>query len=297
MKQLIVIAGPTASGKTDLAIEVAQHLQTEIISADSRQCYREMTIGVAKPSTEQLNTVPHHFINSHSIHETVSAGAYERYALNILDELFATHDHVVVTGGTGLYIKALMQGIDEMPETNPLILQELETNYRLHGLDWLQQQALVSDPGLENHPEFQNPARLLRALGFFLSTGYSITQFRKGKTQSRNFDILAYAIDIEREALYKRINFRVDQMMKAGLLEEVSQLIDFKSLKSLQTVGYQELFTYLEGNASLEASIDKIKQHTRNYAKRQVTWFKHQGNFHWQRPEGLVTHILKSLGT
>lgn len=295
MKQLIVIAGPTASGKTDLAIELARSLNTEIISADSRQCYREMSIGVAKPSPEQLSAIPHHFINSHSIRDTVSAGIYERYALAKLEALFQLHEQVVVTGGTGLYLKALLHGIDVMPETNPALLQELEDHYKQHGLAWLQQQAIDTDPTLKNHPEISNPARILRALGFFLSTGYSITEFRKGQKQERNFDVVAVAIDIEREALYRRINFRVDEMMGSGLLDEVSQLTVFKSLKSLQTVGYQELFAYLEGKISLDESVDQIKQHTRNYAKRQITWFKHQDDFHWLQPEDALTHILSSI--
>ena len=291
MKKLIVIAGATASGKTDLAIQIARHFETEILSADSRQCYIEMNIGVAKPSPEQLNEIPHHFINSHSIHEDVSAGKYERYGLNVLEKIFSKKDMAVCVGGTGMYIKALCEGIDEMPATDPLIQAEVEENYKQYGIAWLQQEIEKTDPNFFSKGEIENPARLQRALAFSLTTGKSILKFQQNMIKERPFKITKYAIDIEREILYKRINQRVDEMIDDGLIDEVKGLIQYKNLKSLNTVGYAELFNYVDGNSSLEESISKIKQHTRNYAKRQITWFKNQSDFRWMSSEDILDEL------
>ena len=295
MKTLIVIAGPTASGKTDLAIEVARHYQTDILSADSRQCYREMSIGVAKPTEEQLHSVTHYFINSHSIHEQVSAGMYERYALEKLNHIFSKNDVAVCVGGTGMYIKAICEGIDEMPEVDPNIYLATESEFNEKGIDWLKEEVSKTDEAFFNQSETENPARLLRALTFSRSTGKSILDFRTKETKKRDFAIVKYAIDIERELLYQRINTRVDMMMDAGLLDEVKGLVPFRNLKSLNTVGYAELFNYFDGVWSLEQSIDKIKQHSRNYAKRQITWFKHQGNYHWLKAEDIAKDAFNIL--
>lgn len=280
MKTLIVIGGATASGKTDLAIEVAQYFNTKILSADSRQCYREMNIGVAKPSEAQLQKIPHFFINSHSIHEEVSAGSYERYGLNILNQIFEDHDYAVCVGGSGLYLKALCEGIDEMPEVNEEIAKSVEEQYSKQGISWLQSEIRKHDFAFFQEGEIQNPNRLIRALVFKLSSGESILHFRKKQAKPRNFLIKYFAIQMDRDLLYARINARVDQMMADGLEMEARSLWEYKNLKPLQTVGYSELFDFFEAKCSLEQAKDKIKQHSRNYAKRQITWFKNQQQYH-----------------
>lgn len=279
MKKLIVIGGATASGKTAWAIDVAKHFSTEIISADSRQCYQELNIGVAKPSQEELESVKHHFINSHSIHQEVSAGEYERYALQAMHTIFENNDYAVCVGGTGLYIKALCEGIDEMPKVDELVKQEITHQYEKNGLIWLQKEVQKNDPNFFAQAEQDNPMRLLRALIFYKSQGESILNFRSKSAKERNFEVYYFAKNIQRDLLYERINIRVDTMMYDGLLEEVKTLKSFEHLNSLKTVGYQELFDYLNGHCTLENAIDKIKQHTRNYAKRQLTWIRHQQNF------------------
>ncbi len=294
MKTLIVIGGATASGKTDIAIEIAKHFHTEILSADSRQCYREMNIGVAKPDTHQLNEVKHFFVNSHSIHEEVSAGEYERYGQNILEGIFQKSDFAVCVGGTGLYIKALCEGIDDMPPVNKKIDIEVNINYQLHGIRWLQEEMVKHDPFFFEQGENQNPNRMIRALVFKLSTGESILKYRKKTIKKRDFAIKYFALGMPREKLYERINMRVDNMMADGLEEEVKSLIAYKHLKPLQTVGYTELFDYFEHKiSSLPEAVEKIKQHTRNYAKRQITWFKHQNDYIWVQPN--YENIIQAL--
>lgn len=295
MKRLIVIGGPTASGKTALAIQLAKHYQTEIISADSRQCYREMNIGVAKPSLEELAAVTHHFINSHSILEEVSAGVYEKYALDLLTNLFIHHDVVICVGGTGLYIKALCEGIDEMPSIDEQIKQEVSTQYEKFGLSWLQKEVKKLDPVLFANIDQQNPHRLQRGLVFFLSTGQSITKYQQQATKSRPFDILQFNVEIERQILYQRIEDRVDAMILAGLEEEARSLLPFQQLKNLKTVGYQEFFDFFNGQITRDEAIVKIKQHTRNYAKRQITWFHHQSNFIEIQPHSSFENVIETI--
>lgn len=295
MKTLILIGGPTAGGKTALALQLARHLHTEILSADSRQCYRELTIGVAKPTPQELQCVPHHFINSHSIHEECSAGQYEHFALKTLQALFQQHDTVVCVGGTGLYINALCEGIDEMPAVDKAIQQNLEKEFAEKGLPWLQQTLQQADPLAYAQVDTQNPMRLLRALSFVQSSGRSITEFRQKKVKQRDFRILPFVLAPDRDLLYERINRRVDDMMREGLLEEVRGLLPFEHLKSLQTVGYTELFTYLKGACTLERAVELIKQHTRHYAKRQLTWFRHQTTFQWLTPQTAFDQILAAL--
>ena len=279
MKKLIVIAGPTASGKTDLAIQLAQHFKTEILSADSRQCYQELGVAVAKPNEAQLQSVKHHFINSHSIYDDVSAGEYERFGLAVLDEIFTKNDTAILVGGTGLYIKAICEGIDEMPAIDETIKKEVEADYQKNGLSWLQNEVKNTDPDFYAVGETENPMRLMRALTFKLSTQKSILAYRNSTIKKRPFEIEKYVIDIEKAALYKNINDRVEHMLTQGLVTEAEALYPKKHLKNLQTVGYTELFSYFDGNCDLPFAIDKIKQHTRNYAKRQVTWFKNQGQY------------------
>lgn len=283
-KIVFLIAGPTAVGKTSLAIQLAKHFKTEIISADSRQCYKEITIGVAKPSIEELQQVPHHFINSHSVHDTVNAASFEKYALNIADKLFQEHDHVVMVGGTGLYIKAFCEGMDVIPLVNEDIRRELQDNYQHMGMGWLQQQLQLHDPLFAATGEMQNPQRMLRALEMVLTTGQSILHFRKGVKQQRSFNIIKIGLELPREELYHRINHRVDMMMQNGLEEEARSVYPLRHLNALQTVGYRELFDYFDENMSLETAVAKIKQNSRHYAKRQLTWFKKDTELKWFHP-------------
>ena len=277
----ILIVGPTAVGKTAVAVALAQLFQTEIVSADSRQCYREMNIGVARPSVEELAAVPHHFIASHSIHEEVNAGVYETYALEKAAAIFKQHAKLILTGGTGLYIKAFCEGIDDMPNIDPSIRQALNHNYETKGITWLQEEVAKRDPLFWQIAEQQNPHRLLRALEILEGTGKSITQFRIGKKVERPFRTVKIGLEMERGALNDRINYRVEQMMQQGLLDEVRILYPFKHLNALQTVGYQELFDHLDGKISYNKAVELIQQHTRQYAKRQMTWFKKDSSIHW----------------
>ena len=282
-KTVILITGPTASGKTSLAVSVAKHYNTEIISADSRQCFIEMNIGVAKPSAEELAAVLHHFINSHSIHEDVNAATFAQYANETAAKIFATHDVLVMAGGTGLYIKAFLEGLDEIPGISAEIREDILKQYELKGLEWLQEEVRVADPDFYSKGENKNPQRLMRALEVKRGTGRSIKDFHRssGSGAIEKYTISKYAIDISREQLYENINNRVDKMIKDGLVEEARTLLPFRSLNALQTVGYSELFDYFDQKISMDAAIDKIKQNTRNYAKRQMTWFRKDKGIEW----------------
>lgn len=284
-KTVIIIAGPTASGKTALAVRLAKHFNTKIISADSRQCYRELNIGVAKPSPEQLQEVQHFFIDSHSIQDNVNASSFEQYALTVSEELFAENDRVVMVGGTGLYIKAFCEGLDDIPAIDPSIREEINTLYNEHGLPWLQLEVQKLDPWFWSQAEQQNPQRLMRALEVIMGTGESIMSFRSSATVQRPFDIIKFALDVPREDLYRNIEHRTDQMIRDGLLFEVRELENSKHLNALHTVGYTELFEHLEGKTDLPTAIQEIKKNTRHYAKRQVTWFKKDPNYQWIPPD------------
>ena len=276
-----VICGPTAVGKTAIAIALAKHLRTSIVSADSRQCYTEMSIGTAKPSPKELAEVKHYFINEFPVTESLSAADYEKLALGYLDEIFKTSGTAVVCGGTGLYIKALCEGLDEMPEADEEMSAEIIEQYKLGGMEWLREAVENEDPAFYESSESENPARLIRALIFKRSTGESILEYRTGEKKPRHFQIVKIGIELPREILYERINKRVDIMMEQGLLDEAKGLYPHKHLKNLQTVGYVELFDYLDGKYSLQEAIAKIKQHTRNYAKRQLTWFRKDQEVKW----------------
>lgn len=277
-KTAYIVMGPTASGKTAFAIALAQHFNTEIISADSRQCYAELSIGVARPSLQELSTLPHHFIASHSIHEKVDVAVFEQYAISKAEDLFQTHDQIVLCGGTGLYINAFCNGIDDIPEIEADIRQQVEARWKEAGIQGLQEWVASVDPIFwEQTQEPDNRVRLMRALEVKLATGNSILTFQKGHKATRAFEIKKIYIDWPRETLYQRINQRVDLMIAQGLLDEVKQVFPYRHLKALQTVGYQELVDHLEGKTSFDQAVALIKQHTRNYAKRQVTWFKKQG--------------------
>jgi len=283
-KTVIIIAGPTAVGKTSIAIEVANYFRTEIISADSRQCYKEMNIGVARPSPQELLQVKHHFIASHSIHEKVNAATFEQYAIKKSNELFEKNDVVILTGGTGLYIKAFCEGMDEIPEVPEVVRNEIVERYNQHGLPWLQEQVRHLDPKFFEAGEIKNPHRLMRALEVFKATGKSILDFRKGKKVKREFNIIKIALQLPKEDLHRNIETRVDKMMEMGLSQEVRSLIPYQHLNALQTVGYKELFDYFNGQIDLQPAIDLIKRNTKQYAKRQATWFKKDNQYQWIAP-------------
>ena len=278
---IFIICGPTAIGKTAFAIELAQALSTEIISADSRQCYKELGIAVAKPSAKELAMVPHHFINSHSIHDNVNAGVFEAYALQKAASLFEQYSSIVMVGGTGLYIKAFTEGMDAMPAIAPAIRAHVIADYEQNGLAWLQAQVQEKDPAFWEQAEQQNPQRLMRGLEFLLSTGTSILNFRKAEKKQRPFKVVKIGLELPREILNQRINLRVDQMVDQGLIEEARQLMPFQNNNALQTVGYQELFAHFNAEISEPLALEQIKQHTRQYAKRQMTWFKKETSITW----------------
>jgi len=280
-KTCIVIVGPTAVGKTNIAIQLAQHFSTDIISADSRQCFKELNIGVAKPSSEELKLVKHYFINSHSIQEEMNTAIFEQYALKSINEIFKKNDIAIMVGGTGLYVKTFCHGIDEVPKVSPEIKEKVIADYEWEGLEWLQKEVEKVDPLYYAKGENKNPTRLMRALEVKLSTGKSILDFQTHNRKKRDFDIIKIGLDMPREVLYDRINARVNVMMQDGLEEEVKSLEQYKKLNALQTVGYRELFSYLEDDISLEYAVQMIKQNTRNYAKRQLTWFKADEQVQW----------------
>ncbi|HRP88782.1 MAG TPA: tRNA (adenosine(37)-N6)-dimethylallyltransferase MiaA [Edaphocola sp.] len=287
-KTLLVIAGPTASGKTDLSIRLAKYFQTEIVSADSRQCYREMSIGTAKPSPEVLNTIPHYFINSHSIHENLNAADFESLALAYLQDVFSRKDVAILCGGTGLYIKALCDGIDVMPEVDERVEKRIRQSFENNGIAWLQHELKEKDPIFFQQAEQENPVRLIRALTFWECHGKSILDFKSGEKKQRPFRIIKIAVDVPRALLYQRINQRVDAMMQQGLMEEINALYPYRALKNLQTVGYSEFYEQGDfplSNEQVMLAVEKVKQHSRNYAKRQLTWFRKDKDFHWFPPE------------
>lgn len=297
-KTVIVIAGPTAVGKTAVAVQVASYFHTAVISADSRQCYKELTIGVARPSEEELKAIPHFFIASHSIEEEMTAAGFEKYALQKVMELFQQHDFVIMVGGTGLYLKAFYEGLDPIPATDPSIRKSIIQQYEEKGISWLQQQLQEKDPLFYATGEMQNPQRMMRALEVVESTGLAIQLFRKGEKAKRDFNIIKIGLELPREQLQQRINTRVDQMMAAGLVKEVKGLLPFRKLNALQTVGYAEIFDYLDGVISLEKAVEMIKTATRQYAKRQMTWFKKDTGITWFSPsqtEELIAYVKSAI--
>ena len=295
-KQLIVIGGPTASGKTSLAIGLANSLKTEIISADSRQVYKELRIGVARPNEKELAAAKHHFIASHSIHHPLNAGTYEHEALILANDLFKEHDHLILCGGSGLFIKALCEGFDKLP-TDSKILQSIQEQFELNGMEWLQKIVAGKDPEFYATVDQKNPRRLIRALEIMEVSGEKVSELRNSEKQARPFTITYYGIAYERADLYERINRRVDIMMNDGLIEEAEGLFSYQSLAALNTVGYKEIFDYMNKKYSLDEAIEKIKQNSRKYAKRQITWFNNETNTNWLSPENekALPLILKAL--
>lgn len=273
-KKLLVIYGPTAVGKTSLAIKLALKYNTEIISADSRQFYKEMRIGTAVPENEELATVKHHFIQHKSIHENYNVGLFEKDAMLKIEELYEKYDTLVMLGGSGLYIDAVCKGLDTFPEIQESIRTELREQFDKRGLQWLQDEVESKDPVFYANADTNNHQRLLRCLEVCIQSGSSFSSFKSSDKKARPFDIEYYSIKMDREKLYQRINDRVDIMMERGLLEEVESLIKFRELNALKTVGYTELFQYLNNDISLQRAVDLIKQNSRRYAKRQMTWLK-----------------------
>ncbi|MBC3786554.1 tRNA (adenosine(37)-N6)-dimethylallyltransferase MiaA [Spirosoma utsteinense] len=297
MKTLLVIAGPTAVGKTQLCVRLATRLQTDVVSADSRQLYREMTIGTAKPSTVEMAGVTHHFIDSHSILEPVNAGRYERDCLPILEGLFEKNEVVILSGGTGLYIKAVCEGLDDLPPVEPALRQQLIDKLDQEGLASLQTELRRLDPAYAQTADLQNPIRVTRALEVCLSSGMPYSSFRKQQPAERPFRSVLIALDRPRDELYTRIDTRMDAMLSAGLLDEVRSLLPYRHLPALHTVGYQEVFPYLDGEYSYEEMVRLLKRNSRRYAKRQLTWFRNQANFSWFSPddeEGILKQVMSN---
>jgi tRNA dimethylallyltransferase len=286
--------GPTAVGKTCVAIEVAEHFKTEIVSADSRQFFTELNIGTAKPSTVDLRRVKHHFVNSHSIRDQYDAAQFANEALKKIQELFTSHQFIVVCGGSGLYIKALIEGFDDIPETDPAIRAALIQDYEEKGIEFLQLRMQEIDPDHFNKIDNQNPHRLIRALEVKIGTGNSIASFQKKERIKHDFDVLKIGLELPREILYQRIDDRMDGMISEGLFEEAEKLLPFKSHQALQTVGYQEIFSYLQGEYNKDEAIRLLKRNSRRYAKRQLTWFKRDGEIEWFSPQniqGIIKYI------
>tara|TARA_R110002050_G_scaffold16019_2_gene48926 strand:- start:17811 stop:18719 length:909 start_codon:yes stop_codon:yes gene_type:complete len=280
-KTLISVVGPTAIGKTKLAIELARHYNTEIISADSRQFFKEMKIGTAVPSDEELAAAPHHFIQHKSILEPYSVGDFERDAIEKIEELFLTKDKVILVGGSGLYVDAITKGLDNFPDVNPEIRADLNKKIETEGITGLQEQLKIVDPLYFNKVDIQNPHRLIRALEICIGTGKPYSSFLNKNKNKRPFQTITVGIEADRKVIYDRINRRVDLMMTEGLLEEVKSLIPHKELNALQTVGYKELFTYFEGEWPLDFAVSEIKKNTRRFAKRQLTWFRKAAHIIW----------------
>jgi len=287
MKYLITIVGPTAIGKTALSIALAKHFNCEIISCDSRQFFKEMTIGTAVPNQEELQSATHHFIQNKSIFENYTVGDYEKEALLKLEELFQTNDFAILIGGSGLYVDAVLKGFDEFPEIDPSVRTEVNSNYEKLGINYLQEQLQLLDPeyfekiNLENPQTLQNPQRMMRFVEVCIGTKKPYSSFLNQKKNNRNFTPILIGLEAERQVIYDRINQRVDIMMNEGLLEEAKTLYPNKALNALQTVGYRELFSYFDGEFTLPFAVDEIKKNTRRFSKRQLTWFKRNENTKW----------------
>jgi len=296
---LINILGPTAIGKTSLSIKIARHFETEIISADSRQFFKEMEIGTAVPEQEELQAVPHHFIQHISIEDQYSVGDFERDALKNLDELFRKNSIVVMVGGSGLYIKAVTEGLDEFPKVDPGIRKNLNKHLEEDGIDWLQKKLFVLDPEYYKIADVQNPHRLIRALEICIETGKPFSSFLNQEKSARNFKKINIGLTAERETIYKRINKRVDIMIESGLIEEAKTLYAKKDLNALNTVGYKELFDHFNRKTDLETAISEIKKNTRRFAKRQLTWFRKDPEIKWfqfnENPEKVFEYIESEI--
>ena len=280
-KYLISIVGPTAIGKTSLSIDIAKHFNTEIISSDSRQFYKEMTLGTAVPNKNELDQVPHHFIQNRSVFDDYNVGQFEKDAMQKLDELFSEHQTVVMVGGSGLYVDAVLKGLDNFPEINQNIREALKLQLENEGIESLQKQLEIVDPETFEKIDIDNHQRVIRALEISVGTGKPYASFLTDKASKRNFIPIKIGLNAEREIVYHRINQRVDQMITDGLINEAKTLFEYKNLNALQTVGYKELFRYFEGEYDLKVAIEEIKKNTRRFAKRQGTWFRRDNSIKW----------------
>ena len=299
-KHLVVIAGPTGSGKTDLSIRVAQHYHCPIISTDSRQFYRGIPIGTAQPTAEELQMAEHHFIADRELKDNFNSGAYETEALSRLEELFQKNDIVVAVGGSGLYIKALCEGMDDLPEVDPRLREELNTRCKAEGVEALAEELHRLDPDFYEVVDRKNPARVVRALEVCISTGKTYSSLRSGVKRQRPFNIIKIAVNMDREVLYERIDLRVDKMVQAGLYDEALKVYPLRELNALQTVGYREWFDHFDGKISREEAIELIKRNSRRYAKRQLTWFRADKDFEWFEPsetEKILEYIDSKICT
>lgn len=292
---LLVVIGPTAIGKTALALRLAQHFQCEILSCDSRQFYQEMTLGTAVPSKEELEAVPHHFIQHISIQSTYSVGDFERDAIALLDRLFEQNNIQVMVGGSGLYVNSILEGLDEFPSIDAAIRQQLNETLEEKGLPFLQAQLKELDPVHYEKVALDNPQRVIRALEVSIGSGQPYSSFLAKNKVKRNFIPLVIGLEAPREVMYDRINKRVDLMLEAGLLEEAKALLPFQELNALQTVGYRELFHHLDGNSPLAEAVEEIKKNTRRFAKRQITWFKRTPNTTWYAYQTDPKQIIEAI--
>jgi tRNA dimethylallyltransferase len=293
-KKLVVVVGPTAVGKTAVAISLAKFFHTEIISADSRQIYKELTIGTAKPSESELQEVRHHFINTHSIQDEYDAAQFGRDALTLIHNLFKKYDILILCGGSGLYIKSVCEGFDDIPEIPEGIREELTAQFEQFGMEWLQQKMKLLDPDHFNKIDQRNPHRMIRALEVKMATGSSIATFRKKNKLDHPFSIIKIGLELPREDLYKRIDARMDKMIEDGLFEEATTLYPQRQRQALQTVGYQEIFDFIDGRYDREEAIRLLKRNSRRYAKRQLTWFNRDVDLQWFSPndqDKMIAHI------
>jgi len=294
-KTLITIVGPTAVGKTSLSILIASYFNTEIISCDSRQFYKEMTIGTAVPEKEELAVVPHHFIQNRSVFEDYNVGAYERDALNVLGTLFKKHNTVVMVGGSGLYVKAVLEGLDDFPKIDPSIRLELKHVLETEGIIPLQDQLKKLDVSTYNTIDIENPQRVIRALEMCIGSNLPYSSYTGKLKKKRKFNSIVIGLNGEREKIYERINRRVDLMVEKGLLDEAKKLYPNKELNALQTVGYKELFSFFEEKVTKDEAIQEIKKNTRRFAKRQLTWFNKDASIYWFDFETDTDNILKKI--
>lgn len=285
MDTLIVVLGPTGVGKSDISIQLAKHYHSEIISADSRQFFRELSIGTAVPSSDELQMVPHHFIQNKSIHDYYNVSEYEAEALHLINELFSKVNPVILTGGSMLYVDTICNGIDDIPTVDPEVREDVIRWYEKNGIDAMRERLLEVDPAYYQIADLNNPKRLLHAVEIHQMTGMPFTSFRKKTIKERPFRIIKLGINQDRKVLYDRINDRVLQMMEAGLLEEAKSVYPFRNLNSLNTVGYKELFSYMDGNCTLEEAVDLIQRNSRKYARKQLTWFRRDQQIEWFEPE------------
>ena len=302
-KLLVSVVGPTAVGKTAVTIDLANAFDSEIISADSRQFYREMELGTAKPSAEELSLAPHHFINTLSVTQEYSVGQFEKDAISLLDELFQKHEVVFMAGGSGLFVDAVCNGLDKFPEIDPAIRERLNDTYAVKGIAYLQSLLKEKDPTYYAQVDVQNPQRLIRALEVIESTGEPFSSFRRQQAADRPFEVLRIGLEMDREKLYERIDMRMDLMIAAGLFEEAERLYQYRSLNALQTVGYKEIFGHLDGEYDKEEAVRLLKRNSRRYAKRQLTWFRRNESVHWFSPnqvaeiKALISEELELLKT